>query len=142
MKNQMILFAIVMGVGCVGCERTLPEEPGAYDPETEAPPSALIVRADPGVAEDQKVISDEVKKRLADAAKEEAGPEPADEDEAATQPAGEGEAATKPAGEGEAATKPAGEGEAATKPAGEGEATTRPATGPATKGATSKPADW
>ena len=133
MKNQMILFAIVMGVGCVGCERTLPEEPGAYDPETEAPPSALVVRTDPRVAEDQKVISDEAKKRAADAAKEEAGPEPADEDEAATKPA----AATEPA------TEPAGEGEAATKPAGEGEAATRPATGPATKPATSKPAsDW
>ena len=128
MKNQVILFAIVMGAVCVGCERSLPEEPGAYDSETEAPPSALVVPTVPGVAEDQEAISDEVvNKRAASEAEAEVGSEPAGEGEAATKPGATTEPATKPAGEGEATTKPAGEGEATTKPAGEGEATTKPA---------------
>lgn len=137
MKNAATFLVIVMGVGLLGCEREMPEEPGAYDPQTEAPPSALVVRTDPRVAEDQEVISDEAKKRAAGAAEEPAGPEPADEGEAATQPAATTRAATEPAGEGETATQPAGGGEAATKPAGEAD------TKPAPKAGAGTPvADW
>ncbi len=138
MKNAATFLVIVMGVGLLGCEREMREEPGAYDPETEAPPSALVARTDPRVAEDQKVVSDEAKKRAARPAVDEApGTEPGDEGEAATQPAAATQAATEPAGEGETATKPAGGGEAATKPAGEA------GTKPAPKAGTGTPvADW
>ncbi len=117
MKNLVILLAIVMVAGFVGCERKIPEEPRTYDSETEPPPSALIVRNDPRVAEDQKLVSDEVKNAARPAAVEEPGTEPGDETEPATQPGAETEPATQPGDETEPATQPAGGGEAATKPA-------------------------
>ena len=121
MKNLVILLAIVMAAGSVGCERKIPEEPRTYDSETEPPPSALIVRNDPRVAEDQTVVSDEAKERPArPAADEEPGTEGGDEGEPATQPGDETEPATQPGDETEPATQPAGGGEPATQPDDDG----------------------
>ena len=58
MKNWLIVCGVVcLLVAVVGCRRRDAAEAEVYDPNTDAPASAVVVTEDPRISDDQKEIS-------------------------------------------------------------------------------------